>query len=462
VLDVLAGLVQKSMAVADQAAGSASRYRFLESQLEYAGDRLRESGELEVTRSRHYRYFLESLAARPGMTHPMVSPTPGFEKADWMAQESGNLWAAVGWARNNEADLGLSLAVDFVPSDFTAARSLLADLLEHSPTQGTVRVLALCRATYLAGAQGDYGASLHAAESAVGLAREMGAADWLAWALDRLGQVHHVRGELAAASESYEEATFLLKGSANLRLVRAIRTSVVNLAIQTGDYLGAAAIMADWVAAARAEGNVMGTAIYLDCFARAQLGMNDHQAAIVSWKEALSIWRRFNDFFGILKGLGGMASAACASGDDRRALRLAASASRLSREWSLKLEPWPHRRLEAAERLSRSRLGTLNSEQVWREGWAMTLDQAIDYAFGDTEPGRAVDAGPLSLREREVAKLVAAGMTNRQIAKRLFISERTAEGHVEHIRNKLGVRSRTEIATWAVGRGLAKTAQQIN
>src|SRR5579859_584578 len=117
---------------------------------------------------------------------------------------------------------------------------------------------------------------------------------------------------------------------------------------------------------------------------------------------------------------------------------------------------------ETAERRSRSRLGTIKSEEVWKQGWAMSFDQAIDYALGDGEPEAAVDAGPLSLREREVAKLVAAGMTNREIAKRLFISERTAEGHVEHIRNKLGVRSRTEIATWAVQRGLTKTGPGPN
>jgi non-specific serine/threonine protein kinase len=51
--------------------------------------------------------------------------------------------------------------------------------------------------------------------------------------------------------------------------------------------------------------------------------------------------------------------------------------------------------------------------------------------------------------------MVAAGMTNRQIADRLFIAERTAEGHVERIRNKLGVRSRTEVATWVVAHAAA-------
>ena len=49
----------------------------------------------------------------------------------------------------------------------------------------------------------------------------------------------------------------------------------------------------------------------------------------------------------------------------------------------------------------------------------------------------------LSRREREVAELVAAGHTNREIAARLFISERTVEGHVQQINNKLGFTART-------------------
>src|SRR6266851_10136698 len=54
----------------------------------------------------------------------------------------------------------------------------------------------------------------------------------------------------------------------------------------------------------------------------------------------------------------------------------------------------------------------------------------------------------LTRREREVAILVAEGLTNREIAKKLFISERTAEYHVEQIRNKLGFHARSQIAAW--------------
>ncbi len=64
----------------------------------------------------------------------------------------------------------------------------------------------------------------------------------------------------------------------------------------------------------------------------------------------------------------------------------------------------------------------------------------------------------LTPREHEVAALVADGLTNREIAERLVISERTAEGHVEQIRNKLGFRSRSQIAAWAAGGGVAVSA----
>jgi predicted ATPase/DNA-binding CsgD family transcriptional regulator len=60
------------------------------------------------------------------------------------------------------------------------------------------------------------------------------------------------------------------------------------------------------------------------------------------------------------------------------------------------------------------------------------------------------ESAQLSKREYEVAKLVADGLTNRQIAQRLFISERTAEGHLERIRNKLGFASRAQVAAWYV------------
>jgi DNA-binding CsgD family transcriptional regulator/sugar lactone lactonase YvrE len=56
----------------------------------------------------------------------------------------------------------------------------------------------------------------------------------------------------------------------------------------------------------------------------------------------------------------------------------------------------------------------------------------------------------LSRRELEVAGLVAQGLTNREIAQKLFLSERTVDGHLEHVREKLNVNTRAQIAAWVV------------
>ena len=90
--------------------------------------------------------------------------------------------------------------------------------------------------------------------------------------------------------------------------------------------------------------------------------------------------------------------------------------------------------------------------------WYLAQLQAWAHAHGlpfpsddvAPEPSEVSPAGrsPLSAREREVAILVAQGLSNREIAAKLVISERTAEGHVEQVRNKLGFHSRAQIAAW--------------
>jgi len=76
---------------------------------------------------------------------------------------------------------------------------------------------------------------------------------------------------------------------------------------------------------------------------------------------------------------------------------------------------------------------------------ATALVVLADQVAGDGER-----PGPLSAREIEVARLVATGATNREIAERLVISPRTASSHIEHILSKLGVSRRSEIAAWVI------------
>ena len=67
----------------------------------------------------------------------------------------------------------------------------------------------------------------------------------------------------------------------------------------------------------------------------------------------------------------------------------------------------------------------------------------------------------LSARELEVAGMVAQGLTNREIAAKLFISERTADGHLEHIREKLGVNTRAQVTAWVVRREAVELAPPV-
>jgi non-specific serine/threonine protein kinase len=67
------------------------------------------------------------------------------------------------------------------------------------------------------------------------------------------------------------------------------------------------------------------------------------------------------------------------------------------------------------------------------------------------KPSAAAGSGgaPLTPRELQVARLIAAGRSNKDIAAELVISQRTAENHVEHILKKLGFTSRAQVAAWA-------------
>jgi ATP/maltotriose-dependent transcriptional regulator MalT len=84
------------------------------------------------------------------------------------------------------------------------------------------------------------------------------------------------------------------------------------------------------------------------------------------------------------------------------------------------------------------------------------LDDVIDFVLGVGDdrgtPGRTDVGTPLTKRELEVAELIESGLSNREIAERLVISKRTAEGHVERILAKLGFSSRAQVAVWMARR----------
>jgi non-specific serine/threonine protein kinase len=111
---------------------------------------------------------------------------------------------------------------------------------------------------------------------------------------------------------------------------------------------------------------------------------------------------------------------------------------------------------------ARTALSEKAFEAAQNEGRAMTLEQAVEYALGPVgveeatgqQRGKRPTHDALTAREIEVARLIARGLSNREIAATLVVSERTAEGHVQNILDKLSFDSRTQIAAWAVEHGL--------
>jgi non-specific serine/threonine protein kinase len=355
----------------------------------------------------------------------------------------------------------LRLALAIGDADFAAqarAKELILDLLQTAAsTTESLRAEAMIMAARLAWRQADHAASKALADSAVAMARKAGDPELIARALNGAGLIHETGGELATAGQMYDEAHVLLKGSTNRRLVADVSNARGLLAIAQGDTDGALEILTRCVTEARAQDDPALLARYLESLANAQLDHGDVDRAGQTWSESLAVFRVVNDWFGIIWCLVGLALVAAARREDDRTLRLAAAAERLSREYSLAMWPLRAAQLETAANQARARLGNRDrSEAASQEGLRMTNAEVLDYALGGSTPvdeGLA-DGGLLSRREREVAAMVASGMTNKQIAQRLFIAERTAEGHVERIRNKLGVRSRTEVATWAVEHGV--------
>jgi DNA-binding NarL/FixJ family response regulator len=98
---------------------------------------------------------------------------------------------------------------------------------------------------------------------------------------------------------------------------------------------------------------------------------------------------------------------------------------------------------------ARATLGQDVADAAWQQGASMSVLEAIRVATGAAPSPHQVDGNPLTGRETQVAGLIAEGMTNLEIAKRLRMAARTADAHVEHIRNKLGLRTRAQIAIWA-------------
>ena len=171
----------------------------------------------------------------------------------------------------------------------------------------------------------------------------------------------------------------------------------------------------------------------------------DHAGAEAVLRESLLTmqrlrWRRL--MFLVLLALGRLAAE---TEQPTRALRLIGAG--LAFHEQIGVGGVPHHRFAPWLAQGRRALGAPAADAAFAEGRAMTLEQAVGYALAPEPPG----PGPLTVREREVAALVADGLSNRQIAETLVVAESTAAQHIANILNKLNYHARAQIAAY-VGR----------
>jgi DNA-binding CsgD family transcriptional regulator len=158
---------------------------------------------------------------------------------------------------------------------------------------------------------------------------------------------------------------------------------------------------------------------------------------------------------GFLGGpLEAIAEVASATGQHPAALRLSAAAAAFREAHEIRLSPSERETLARWMTRSRLALGANVSEQHVAAGRALAPEAAIEEAMALRTPARTRGNGDgLTPREHEVLALVARGLSNREIAHQLAISEGTARIHVERVLGKVGLRSRAQLAAHYAGSG---------
>jgi DNA-binding NarL/FixJ family response regulator len=213
-------------------------------------------------------------------------------------------------------------------------------------------------------------------------------------------------------------------------------------------------------------GNKLSISATLYNLALAAQGQGDYERAAELYTEGLKSSAATDDKANIAYCLEGLAQVAAAREDTERAARLfgAAGAALDAAGGAVYVYVQNRSIHEQAVAAVRSRLDESVFSNAWAEGSAMTLGEAIGYALHGERPtspashlmahepvagGRQV---VLTRREQEIAILIAEGLTNRQIASELSISEHTVASHVAKAMKKLGLSSRTRLAAWMAER----------
>lgn len=453
VLPLIAELVRKSLLVAEPEHTTKVRYRMLETLRQYAWERLREAGELDETRAKHAAYFLK-------LAEEGYAERAGPQQAGWLEQlhvDQENLRSALEFLIEREPRLALQLAGALGwfwrrRGHTTEGLLLLERVLPTAVGATAERARALAGASDLAVGQGDYEAARSFATESLRVAREAGDLAGAGRALVMLGLAAHSNGDNEAARTHLNDALALHARLGDRSAVAFTHFNLGRVAMAGGEHATARQHWSDSLAVYSELRDRWGIAVAAGNLGLIALWESDLAAAAQLFESSLALHRELGVRSGLANRLDALGAVAAARGKNERAVRLAAAAAALRARIHAVAPPYWREICERWLAPARAALGDKGAAMT-REGEAMSVDEAVDYALaGDAAPPPRAGgkAEGLTAREREVAELVATGLTNSEIARKLVLSERTIDSHVEHIRGKLGVRTRAQIATWVM------------
>jgi predicted ATPase/DNA-binding CsgD family transcriptional regulator len=514
VLDLLTCLVDQSLVAVSSA--EPRRYRLLETVRAYASQRLEASGEAERVRMRHAA-IMAGLAKRLGTVVSAAGPE-AKAALDHLRQEWDNLRAALRWVIDSQStDLALRLAgalaeIWFRLGFLSEGSYWLAQVLglPHSAAPSFERAWALNGAGWLAVRQGQYTTARVLNDESLAIGRALHDALLVSRGLITVGVGELEHGGYSTARDSFEEALVIARGNDDAMGEGMALFNLSLLAVETGDctsaekyagealacgqmrrstwivclavtQLGQAALgqgdpakarglLEENLLVARASGDRALIARTLDGLGNVALAQGHHKQAAALLRESLQLLHDLGFWPDIPRCLESLARTCAANNEPERAMRLVGAAAALRQ--TLDLPHTPRERIDFERWLPavRRHLGKTLFEAACEAGQVTPLDPVIADALSSAAEGVAATlsnrsgARPtrdlLTAREREVALLVARGLTNGQLADELVITRRTAENHLRHIFDKLGVNSRAQVAAWVVGHDTTRVAQR--
>ena len=449
VRDLVAQLVEKSVVWA-RPDGDAMRFGMLLPIREFAAERLRESGELEAACARHHALYAR-LAAEAWEARRHRGARVELQRL-W--HEADDVRAALATSPDPISCMEMTADLFFVwlmhaPNEgFRRLRDAFEQLPNPPPEllARAARVLLAC-----AGQTGDYSMNAVLVPRMIAAVEQGGAESERAYQLFQIGfHRERVAGDLAGARDAFSAAVAAFETESpgpDLVLATAELGSVER---QLGHIDLARALINDALERALRIDDLYGTIGAYFHRGWIELDEGDYAAARSSFAAGLEL-ADGSDRLSLAHQVEGVACALAAS-DPRRAARLFGAAERLREEAVARLQPPWQPRVERGMAAARDAIGEPAWSRELSAGRALPVNAVITLAMERTG-GRRV-AGGLSRREAEVARLVAAGMTNGAIAGKLFLSERTVESHVDHVLTKLGFASRSQIAAWVVAEQL--------